>query len=528
MPYFIYYRLLQRLQRTIPAKTPENVLVNYLKLQKIDVVLIQYGTLGAKLSAVIAKTGIPMVVHFHGYDAYQHDIIKRNKEGYAQMFQNARVLIVVSEHMRRRLLSLGAPDSKIVVNRYLPQPHFANTQSSLQSNNILFVGRFVDKKAPYLTLAAFKEVAKEMPSAKLIMAGSGGKYGGYLEETVARLARYWNISDKVEILGNVSHHQISELMRDSCCYMQHSVTSHAGDSEGTPNAILEAMLVGLPVVSTNHTGIPEIITHGKTGYTVEEGDVSGMAEYVKCLLNDKTLAKKLGKAAREFILTHVKEDSYLSNLNDCLRRVHATSGVRKPQDVNNKTYVDQLRRNQLPLRLNIGSGRDIYDQWICMDIDDLDITKEEDWVRYFQEGDIDMILAEHVWEHLDLEDTKRANQHCLKYLKPGGKLRLAVPDGNFDSVDYIEHVKPGGIGPGAGDHKNLYDYKSMVSTLKSAGFNVNLLEYWDDNGQFQRLDWDVHNGGMIKRSYDYDVRNVGGVLRYTSLIVDAIKPLELE
>ena len=120
-----------------------------------------------------------------------------------------------------------------------------------------------------------------------------------------------------------------------------------------------------------------------------------------------------------------------------------------------------------------------------------------------------------------VEIRKTCNQ---LYLKPGGVLRLAVPDGFNPSNEYIEYVRPGGTGPGADDHKVLYTYKSMKERLERAGFKINLLEYWDKNGKFHYTDW-TDEGGRIRRSRRYDPRNQDGRLHYTSLIVDAIKPL---
>lgn len=132
-------------------------------------------------------------------------------------------------------------------------------------------------------------------------------------------------------------------------------------------------------------------------------------------------------------------------------------------------------------------------------------------------------MAEHVWEHLNERDTELANKNCFHYLKNGGVLRLAVPDGFNPSREYIEYVRPGGIGAGADDHKILYNYKIMKERLERVGFKVKPLEYWDENGVFHFTDW-TDDAGHVRRSRRYDPRNQDGSLNYTSLIVDAVKP----
>lgn len=177
------------------------------------------------------------------------------------------------------------------------------------------------------------------------------------------------------------------------------------------------------------------------------------------------------------------------------------------------------------LNFNVGSGNINDDRnWYATDINILDITKDSDWRKLLLFLRLDNIMAEHVWEHLSDSDTQLANKNCFKYLKRGGILRLAVPDGYHPSADYISHVKPGGAGPGADDHKILYNYRIMKERLESVGFKVNLLEYWDENGKFHFTEWS-DEAGRIRRSKRYDSRNSDGVLRYTSLIVDAVKPM---
>ena len=192
----------------------------------------------------------------------------------------------------------------------------------------------------------------------------------------------------------------------------------------------------------------------------------------------------------------------------------------------NEFLLHRFLAKQPKIKIMVGSG-DRYgvnknNKWLLTDIKTLDLTKENDWQRLLKKFKVDNILAEHVWEHLTEIDTKLANQNCYKYLKENGVLRLAVPDGFHPHNDYINYVKPGGHGDGADDHKILYTYISLKEGLEKVGFKVQLLEYWDENGNFNFKDW-TDDGGHIRRSSRYDSRNKEGELNYTSLIVDAIK-----
>jgi len=179
-------------------------------------------------------------------------------------------------------------------------------------------------------------------------------------------------------------------------------------------------------------------------------------------------------------------------------------------------------------KINIGAGPDgealEYREWVCVDKDILDITNSNAWQSFTKTTEaVDNILAEHVWEHLTDEDTALANANCYKFLKKGGRLRIAVPDGNNPDKEYVERVKPGGSGLGSEDHKVLYTLDLMQERLSKAGFRIELVEYWNNDGVFVANKMDIKDG-FIKRSKEFDPRNKSGKLGYTSLIVDAIKP----
>jgi len=184
-------------------------------------------------------------------------------------------------------------------------------------------------------------------------------------------------------------------------------------------------------------------------------------------------------------------------------------------------FIKALKKH--PLRIIIGASGVAQDGWVPSDIDYLNLLNEDHWLSYFKENDgVDAFLAEHVWEHLSKSDAILATKNVFKYLKPGGYLRVAVPDGYFPDEKYIDYVKPGGSGFGSEDHKVLYTYKTFSNIFEKAGFKVALLEYFDENGVFHFNDWKSEDG-MILRSKRYDERNQDGVIKYSSIILDARK-----
>lgn len=213
----------------------------------------------------------------------------------------------------------------------------------------------------------------------------------------------------------------------------------------------------------------------------------------------------------------------VDELRNILRDFYPLSKTNIHRRKTKKKFKELLAKNKnKPLKIVIGSGQRFTDGWVPTEQHFLDLLKLKTWLKYFKKNGVDCLLAEHVWEHLTLEQGKVAAETCYTFLKNGGHLRVAVPDGLHTDSNYIEYVKPGGHGAGADDHKVLYNYKSFSTLFSEIGFNVKPLEYFDENGVFHANPWDL-NDGYIHRSILYDERNQDGKPNYTSLILDAIK-----
>jgi len=203
----------------------------------------------------------------------------------------------------------------------------------------------------------------------------------------------------------------------------------------------------------------------------------------------------------------------------------AGSTTGKPASNPKKETRDALLKvaaEGVPLRIVVGAAHTAYEGWISTNIDSLNLLAPSDWALVVGELHLDRVLAEHVWEHLSPADGITALRNVADHLRPGGRVRIAVPDGHHPDAEYIEHVKPGGIGPGADDHKILYTTEIMEAAMREAGLVPEVLEYWDAAGKFHAREWDPADGKVV-RSLKFDSRNAGGILNYTSLIVDGVK-----
>jgi colanic acid/amylovoran biosynthesis glycosyltransferase len=290
---------------------------DFLLNQRVDVVLAEYGHTGVSIMDVCRETNIPLVVHFHGHDVYRKTILTSEGQNYPELFELSAALIVVSKDMRRQLVKLGAPEGKIILNPYgVDVDQFRGGDPSKAPPMFVAVGRFVDKKAPHLTLLAFSKLFESYPDARLVMIGDGP-----LLEACQQLAGALCISGAVEFRGARSHAEVAETMRRSRAFVQHSIQTSYGDSEGTPVAVMEASASGLPIAATKHAGIQDVVIEEETGFLVPEGDISGMAESMKMLAEDPDLATRLGKKGRERVINHFSMDKSIDNLWAVLSKV---------------------------------------------------------------------------------------------------------------------------------------------------------------------------------------------------------------
>jgi colanic acid/amylovoran biosynthesis glycosyltransferase len=293
----------------------KTLLLQNLKANRIQVALVEYGTHAHAMLPLFKRANIPIVVHFHGYDASVRDEIQR-VENYRSVFEYASKVIAVSRAMENSLLRMGCATEKLVYNVYGPRPEFFKVTPTFSKIQFIAIGRFTDKKAPYYTLLAFKRVLEAQPEAKLVMAGDG-----FLLNTCINLAHHLGIAHAVDFVGVISSEQFREYLNESMAFVQHSVTALNGDMEGTPLAVLEASAAGVPVISTFHAGISDVVLNGETGFLCEEHDVEAMAGHMNQVLDDLPLAKQMGMAGRERIKDNFSLDRHITRLQQILTEV---------------------------------------------------------------------------------------------------------------------------------------------------------------------------------------------------------------
>ena len=312
-------RALRKIKRLIYQKSWDwEVTSAYLRMfrrWRPDVVLAEFGPTAVKVMEACRLSRIPLVAHFHGgFDVGCEEVVSRHSVTYPRLFQIAKAVVAVSEAMKNDLLALGArPDNLHCVYYGIDSRKFVGGMPELSAPVFIAIGQFIDFKAPYLTILAFEKVFRLHRNARLRLVGDGP-----LLPICMDIVRACKMEDAVCFLGNQPHDTVAEELRNARCFVQHSVIAASGNREGTPVAILEASMTGLPVISTRHQGIPEVVMNGKTGYLVDEGDIDSMATHMIAMLENPELAGHLGKVGRRHALLNFDEEKSLRQLGTIL------------------------------------------------------------------------------------------------------------------------------------------------------------------------------------------------------------------
>jgi colanic acid/amylovoran biosynthesis glycosyltransferase len=267
------------------------------------VVHAHFGGDGWLISGSAVRCGIPLVITLHGYDVTRLPDVSgprgvRHRRNLRIAFARATLIIAVSEFIRRKAIELGADPAKVVVHHtgvpIPPAPEAAPKQW-----DVVFVGRFVEKKGTDDLVEALALLPELRPRALFIGTGP-------LEEAVRRRAAELGVD--ATFLGGQEPAVVARRMAESRILAAPSKTASDGDSEGLPTTILEAASLGVPTVSTHHSGIPEAVLHGETGLLCAEGDRSALAENIRQLLTDEARCARLGHAARAHVAAHFDLD----------------------------------------------------------------------------------------------------------------------------------------------------------------------------------------------------------------------------
>ena len=287
---------------------------------------------------IFNRMEIPFIFTAHAYDIFINPDVMR----LIAKFLAAKRIITVSQFNKNYLLTLLGKefDSKISVNPCginLSRFRYQERKEDKEVK-ILYVGRLVEKKGILDGIAAFQQVHKKMPLTEFRVIGNGPLF-----ETAISMVEENNLTDSVHFLGGLTQDKVITEMEKADIFLLPSKKASNGDSEGLPVVILEAQAMGLPVVSTLHTGIPEEVRDGETGILVQEGDVMAMGECLLKLIESSELRHKMGKAGRRLIESRFTLARELNELEKIMKE--SVTGEKVYLEKRTAVFFPQLLEN---------------------------------------------------------------------------------------------------------------------------------------------------------------------------------------
>ena len=260
-----------------------------------SVIHCQFGRLGLTAMALqeIGFLTGNIVVSFRGSDISRH----QDAEGYDQLFRRARLLLPVCRAFGRRLESMGCdPDKVHVVHSGIRLEGFEvrpRTRPPGDPTRFLTIARLVEKKGIVYALQGMARLRSREIPAELTVVGDGP-----LRADLERLSAELGLQGQVSFTGAVERREVVALLQWSHVLVAPSVTASTGDQEGIPNVLKEAMATGMPVVSTVHSGIPELVEDGISGFLVPERDPEALARRMEHLARHPETWSDMGRAGR--------------------------------------------------------------------------------------------------------------------------------------------------------------------------------------------------------------------------------------
>jgi colanic acid/amylovoran biosynthesis glycosyltransferase len=254
------------------------------------------GRIAPQFLPVAPHFRLPIVTTFLGYDVSAAPNNPEYVRALQQLFEKGDLFRVLSRDMARQIRRLGCPDGKIrVIHHGIPLERYPFAPRRAPETGpviILTAGRLIPKKGPTDLARAFARLCRDGIDVRLRIAGDGP-----LRPAMEAILSDAGCRDRADFLGRVEPGQLAEEMRQAHLFCLPSRVGPDGDSEGIPN-VKEAMAIGLPVVSTDHAGIPELVEEGVCGYLVPEGDVTGLSDRLRCLIHRPEQWAAMGRAGR--------------------------------------------------------------------------------------------------------------------------------------------------------------------------------------------------------------------------------------
>ena len=245
---------------------------------RADVFIAHFGPAGVT-AAKLRELGViegKIATVFHGIDISSREVLNHYTPEYQQLFKRGDMMLPISDLWAGRLKTMGCPTEKITVSRMgVDMERFTQRPVKVPGKplQMISVARLTEKKGLHVAIEACRQLKARGIDFHYRILGIGP-----WERRLRTLIEQYQLESCVEMPGFKPSHEVKAMLDDADLFLLPSITGTDGDMEGIPVALMEAMAVGIPVVSTVHSGIPELIDPAHSGWLVAENDAQALAD----------------------------------------------------------------------------------------------------------------------------------------------------------------------------------------------------------------------------------------------------------
>jgi colanic acid/amylovoran biosynthesis glycosyltransferase len=301
-------------------------IVAAMKRDQIHLLHAQFGRAGYYALPMLKHHPVPLITSFYGYDVSEYPAkYPIWRKHYSTLFDKLNYALCLGKVMQSNVIELGCPPEKALIHhlgvaveqiQYVPRLWHKGTPL-----RILIASAFRERKGIPYALEALGTFKNDYPIELTIIGDAPDHPDGPVEkQKILTAIETCGLQTVTTLRGNQPYHVLLEEAYKHHIFMGPSITASDGDMEGTPMVLVDMAATGMPLISTTHSDIPEIIQHARTGFLAAERDSAGLLEHLYWYAEHPEQWERITWAGRE----HIEREFDQAKQNQKLQSLYTT------------------------------------------------------------------------------------------------------------------------------------------------------------------------------------------------------------
>jgi colanic acid/amylovoran biosynthesis glycosyltransferase len=279
-----------------------------MQTDQVSVVHAHFGRAGFAAIPIVNQTKLPLVTSFYGYDVAQYGKLPKWRRNYRKLFERGDLMLCLGPNMQKDLMEMGCPKEKTRIHHLGVDirniEYRVRTWNVNEPLRVMIAAAFRPKKGIPYALEALGQFRREIDLQITVVGDTLDTPDSLPEkEKIIATMKAEGLKDCTTLTGFKPYPALLQEAYNHHIFMAPSITAPDGDMEGTPMALADMAATGIPIISSHHADIAELIVHGKTGLLAEEKDVEGLVQHLRWLVNHKDQWESITRQARHHIET---------------------------------------------------------------------------------------------------------------------------------------------------------------------------------------------------------------------------------